>query len=111
MNLERRVCGRFAAALLLCGCLSISCNIQAIPGLAEPSTLAKCCWFVDLIDDVLNSLPVKSSRVPTIRQNPTNFFDGFARAEVRSAHQENNPIHKCKSVGQHKAFHLSVVNS
>jgi hypothetical protein len=74
-------------------------------------SLSKWRWFVDLIDDMLNNVSVKSSLFPTICENPADLFDSFTRSEIRRPHQEDNMIHKRKSVVQHESLHLSVVIS
>jgi hypothetical protein len=60
---------------------------------------------------MLNSISVKSSLFPTICQNPADLFESFTRSEIRCPHQEDNMIHKRKSVVQHESLHLSVVSS
>src|SRR4029450_4887389 len=71
-------------------------------------SLSKWRWFVDLIDDMLNNVSVKSYPFPTICQNPADLLDSSTRPEIRCPHPKDNMIHKRKGVVQHESLHPSV---
>ena len=89
----------------------LDCIIQTLPHARGAVVSILMALVVDLIDDMLNNVSVKSYPFPTICQNPADLLDSSTRPEIRCSHPKDNMIHKRKGIVQHESLHLSVVIS